>query len=252
MSSPNSHTYLVTGANRGIGLNLLTTYVSRPNTTVIAGVRDPSAFLLKALTAVHRDPSSTLIIVKIDNNSATDAKAAAEFLQSEHNISKLDTVIANAAVQNNVFDKLADVDPAHVQEHISVNAIGSLVLFQAVLPLLQKASQPKFVLLGSPMGSIGGMENRPFSMSAYGVSKAAAHYLVRKIHFENEGLIAFAIDPGFLKTELGNKVARMFGMDEAPMPVKKSLEFLVATIDGATRDKTSGHFPSVEGEDWAW
>lgn len=56
------------------------------------------------------------------------------------------------------------------------------------------------------------------------------------------------------------------------MPVKKSVEYLVASvrippgfstlgraslmnelqIDGATRDKTSGHFPSIEGEDWAW
>ena len=174
----------------------MTTYLSRPKTTVIAGVRDPSTTSSKALSAVHRDPTSTLIIVKIDNTSTTDAKTAVESLQSEHNISKLDTVIANAAVQNNVFDKLADVDPAQVQEHISVNAIGSLILYQAVLPLLQKASQAKFVLLGSPMGSIGGMEMRPFPMNAYGVSKAAAHYFVRKIHFENEGLIAFAIDPG--------------------------------------------------------
>ena len=65
----------------------------------------------------------------------------------------------------------------------------------------------------------------------------------------------------------------MFGMEEAPMPLKKSLEYLVATvrnssgvlalgnaslmdpnlqIDGATREKVSGHFPSVEGGDWAW
>ena len=65
----------------------------------------------------------------------------------------------------------------------------------------------------------------------------------------------------------------MFGMEEAPVPVKKSLEYLVATvrissgvsalgnaslmdldlqIDGATRDKVSGHFRSIEGGDWAW
>ena len=174
----------------------MTAYLARPNTTVIAGIRDPLATSSKTLSSVHRDPSSTLIIVKIDNTSAADAKVAVNYLQSEHKISKLDTVIANAAVQNNVFDKVADVDPAQVQEHISVNAVGTLLLFQAVLPLLQKAPQPKFVLLGSPMGSIGGMEKRPLPMNAYGVSKAAAHYLVRKIHFENEGLIAFAIDPG--------------------------------------------------------
>lgn len=117
-------------------------------------------------------------------------------LQSEHKISKLDTVIVNAAIQNQVFAKMADVDPAQVQEHITINAVGSLVLFQAVLPLLQKASQPKFVVMGSSLGSIGGMEKMPFPMGAYGVSKAAVHYLVRKIHFENEGLIAFAVDPG--------------------------------------------------------
>ena len=95
-----------------------------------------------------------------------------------------------------VFTNLASVDPSQVQEHISINAVGTLVLFQALLPLLQKASQPKFVVLGSPMGSIGGIEKRPVPMGAYGISKAAAHYLVRKIHFENDDLIAFAIDPG--------------------------------------------------------
>ena len=113
-----------------------------------------------------------------------------------YQITKIDTVIANAAVQNQIFAPVATVDIAQVQEHISINTIGTLVLFQSVLPLLQKASQPKFVLLGSPLGSISGMEKRPVPAAAYGVSKAAAHYLVRKIHFENEGLIAFATDPG--------------------------------------------------------
>lgn len=159
-------------------------------------MRDPSSPSSRALSAVDRDSSSKLIIVKIDNTCATDAKAAVKTLQAEHNISKIDTVIANASVQNLVFATLADVDPAQVQEHINVNAVGSLVLFQAVLPLLQRASQPKFVVLGSPLGSISGIEKRPFPMGAYGVSKAAAHYIVRKIHSENEGLITFAIDPG--------------------------------------------------------
>ena len=115
---------------------------------------------------------------------------------SHHQILKLDTVIANAAVQDQISTPLAQVDPLQVQEHLSVNVVGTLKVFQAVLPLLQRAPQPKFVVLGSPMGSIGGMEKRPVPMGAYGVSKAAADYLVQKIHFENDGLIAFAIDPG--------------------------------------------------------
>ena len=184
------------GSISGIGLGLLTTYLSRPNSTVIAGVRDPASSSSKALLEIPKSRGTTLIVVKIDNNIATDAKAAADALQSDHRISKLDTVVANAGVQNMVFTNLASVDPSQVQEHISINAVGTLVLFQALLPLLQKASQPKFVVLGSPMGSIGGIEKRPVPMGAYGISKAAAHYLVRKIHFENDDLIAFAIDPG--------------------------------------------------------
>lgn len=95
-----------------------------------------------------------------------------------------------------VFGPLANVDVEQVQDHISVNTIGTLRLFQAVLPLLQKAAEPKFVALGSPIGSIGGIEKRPVPMGAYGVSKAGVHYLVRKIHSENEGLVAFVVDPG--------------------------------------------------------
>ena len=75
---------------------------------------------------------------------------------------------------------------------------GPFVLFQATLPLLRASSSPKFVLLGSPVGSIAGMEQRPVPMGGYGASKAMAHYLVRKIHFENPDLIAFAVDPGYV------------------------------------------------------
>lgn len=50
--------------------------------------------------------------------------------------------------------------------------------------------------MGSAIGSIGAMEKRPAPMFAYGASKAMVHYLVRKVHFENERITAFAIDPG--------------------------------------------------------
>ena len=50
--------------------------------------------------------------------------------------------------------------------------------------------------MGSAVGSIGGMEKRPAPMFAYGASKAMLNYLIRKIHFENESITAFAIDPG--------------------------------------------------------
>ena len=180
----------------GIGLGLSTHYLAQPDTTVIASVRDPDTPSSEALVSLPKGPGSKLVVVQIDSTSTTDANAVASTLVADHQISQLDCVIANASVQNLVFDRLDGVDPAQLQQHISANTIGTLTLFQAMLPLLRKSTRPKFVLLGSPMGSIGAMHERPVPMSAYGVSKAAAHYLVRKMHFENEDLIAFAIDPG--------------------------------------------------------
>lgn len=55
-----------------------------------------------------------------------------------------------------------------------------------------------------------------------------------------------------MQTDLGNKGAAFFGMKEATTPTKDSVEGLVKAIDGATREKTSGHFPDFEGGEFAW
>lgn len=71
-----------------------------------------------------------------------------------------------------------------------------MVLFQAVLPLLNFAVKPKFVVLSSAVASINQADKIPLEASAYGASKAAINFIARKIHQENEGLIAFPISPG--------------------------------------------------------
>lgn len=174
---------------------MVETYLSRNNTTVVAGVRDPTSESSKSLSGLTTGQQSTLVVIKIDCSSEQDAAKAVEELQSAHNINQLDVVVANAGISK-YFGPVAGVKIAELQEHISVNAYGTLLLFQSVLPLLQKASQPKFVAISSPLGSIGGMEMRPFPLFSYGASKAVLNYLVRKIHFEHEALISFAVDPG--------------------------------------------------------
>ncbi len=102
-------------------------------------------------------------------------------------------MIANAGISSS-FAPVASTALKDVKEHLAVNGIGPLLLFQSVLELLKNGS--KFAIVNSAMGSIGAMETRPFPFFAYGASKAFANYLIRKIHFENEELVAFAIDPG--------------------------------------------------------
>ncbi|KAI4281021.1 MAG: hypothetical protein L6R38_003994 [Xanthoria sp. 2 TBL-2021] len=248
---------LVTGANRGklpqcsrIGAGLVEVYLSRPNTVVVAAVRDPNHPTSQKLSSVSKDPSSKIIIVKIDNKSETDPAAAVKSIQSQ-GIDKLDLVIANAGICND-FDPVATVNTEVFKEHVVVNGFAPLFLFQAVLPLLQKSEGAKFVGIGSPMGSIGGMDQRPYPLTAYGSSKAIFHWIVRKVHFEHPDIVSLIVDPGFVQTDMGNTGARLFGMAEAPVPTKDSVAGCVAQIDAATKEKGSGKFLGWNGEDFPW
>ena len=188
-------TYLVTGANRGIGLGLTTTLLARPDVLVIATVRDLSSPSSKALSSLPTGPSSKLIIVKIDSASPTDAFDAASTLQTQHGISKIDVVIANAGISK-YYGPATTTPLSEVREHYEVNVLGPLALFQATWPLLEKSEAPVFVALSTGAASISDMGHLPLAVTAYGASKAAVNYIVRKMHFENEKLIAFPISPG--------------------------------------------------------
>jgi norsolorinic acid ketoreductase len=180
---------------QGIGRGLLESLLMRPNTTVIAGVRDVESASSKAITSLPTAQNSRAIVVHIDNLSENSAKDSVKELQSNHGITKLDVVIANAGITN-FYGPAISTPLSEVRSHFEVNTVGSLSLFQATWPLLEAAPSPKFVAVTTGLASIGDMESMPMPVTAYGASKAALNYLTRKIHFENPSLIAFPISPG--------------------------------------------------------
>jgi norsolorinic acid ketoreductase len=178
-----------------MGRGFFETYLGRPNTTVIATVRDTSSASAQSLNELKRGDGTTLHILKLDSAAVEDAKTVAAHLK-EANI-KLDVVIANAGI----FDDRTPVATTKLTElvrHVEVNAYGPLLLFQAVLPLLHADS--KFVWVGSALGSIGGIDQRHYPSAAYGSSKAIVHWLSRKVHQEHKDLISFVVDPGYVMT----------------------------------------------------
>jgi norsolorinic acid ketoreductase len=186
-------TYLITGANRGIGLGLAAHYLALENTTVIAGVRNPSS--VSDLKALKTGSGSRLIVVKIDSVSTTDASAAVEELKSKYQITHLDVVIANAGL-GSYWGPALTTPIAEFETHLRVNATGTLILFQAVHGLLSAAKEPKFVPIGTPVGSMGEMEKYPLPSTAYGTSKAALNFLTKKLHLEHENMVIFPLAPG--------------------------------------------------------
>lgn len=159
-----------------------------------------------ALNQLPKSDSTDLIIVKLDCAEESSASAAIQELQRTHNISHLDVVIANAAIAAN-YGPASMMELAHLQTHMMVNTYAVLLLFQAARPLMQAAGMragkhgppPKFVYIGAPISTITDMENCARApLTAYGVTKLAGNYLVRKFHFENKWLVAFIVDPGFV------------------------------------------------------
>jgi norsolorinic acid ketoreductase len=75
-----------------------------------------------------------------------------------------------------------------------INTLAPVALFQASYALLSRAKEPKLILISSSLGSITGMDVSP--SLAYGMSKAAANYFVRKVHFEFGDVVAVALHPG--------------------------------------------------------
>lgn len=143
---------LITGANRGIGKGIMKRYLSKPNHLIIAANRNPEHPTSKALFNLPVGSGTSLVVVKLDATVETDSIAAVKELQAQ-GIERLDVVIANAGISY-TWPKVSDLKMADLQAHIDVNVYGTVRLYQATLPLLQKSAEAKFAYIGSTAGYI--------------------------------------------------------------------------------------------------
>ncbi|CAG8962182.1 hypothetical protein HYFRA_00005232 [Hymenoscyphus fraxineus] len=252
---------LVTGANRGIGLGLTSTLLLRPSHTIIATIRNAST-PTDDLLALPTGHNSKLMIVYFDIPTNADAlRAQGEGLKEQlgrEGVKWIDTVVACAGLGDG-FQSVRETGLEELMGGFWVNAMGVLVLFQGVRGLLLTKNEGvggkegKFILISSSLGSIGEMEGAVPSL-AYGVSKAAANYLLRKISFEERGIVARAIHPGFVlpplsslslsllvfggeadwsrwvKTGNGQRFADCMGVVEPPMGVEESVKGVLEQV----------------------
>ncbi|GJC77252.1 short chain dehydrogenase gsfK [Colletotrichum liriopes] len=252
MSSP--ATYLITGANRGIGRGFVQRILQKPSTTVIAAVRDPSHPTSKALADLPKGPDTKLIVIKLDSAVETDAAAAVGQLR-EQGITSLDLVIANAGIAQG-GTSVRNTSIANTQKHFNINAIGPLALFQATADLLKasKTGSPKFVAVSTIVGSIGSQEiltNFPGTSSPYGASKAALNWFIRLLSFEEPWLTSWVFHPGLVETDLTSGG----GMDLKALgaiSVETSVADMIKTTWSIEPKDLSGTFRNHDGTVIPW
>jgi NAD(P)-dependent dehydrogenase (short-subunit alcohol dehydrogenase family) len=218
-------TALVTGANRGIGLELCRALKSR-SVEVIAACRTASPELLQLGARVEA------------GLDVTSDRALSDLGGRLRDVS-IDLLIANAGILRE--DALEDVDLAEAREQIEVNALSALRTVKALLPNLGKGS--KIGLITSRMGSIA--DNSSGGYYGYRMSKAALNAAgVSLAHdLKPRGVAVAILHPGYVRTEMTGG----HGMLEP----SESARLLLQRLDQLTLE-TSGGFWHANGERLPW
>jgi NAD(P)-dependent dehydrogenase (short-subunit alcohol dehydrogenase family) len=218
-------TSLITGANRGIGLELCKTLHAKGHRVI--GVCRKSSPELDALG------------VRVEAGVDTSDEAALHALAARLADTPIDWLIANAGILRG--EVLGSLDAGSLREQIEVNAIGTLLTVEALLPRLHAGS--KIALITSRMGSIG--DNTSGGFYGYRMSKAALNAagmsLAHDLRPRKIGVVI--LHPGYVRTDM---TGRSGGVEPA-----ESAAMLVKRIDELTLE-SSGSFLHANGERLPW
>jgi len=233
MESDMDRTVVITGANRGIGLELVHNYV-QSGAHVIAGVRDPSAAIELRNLALE----FPIRILELDVANGTSVSNFCRAIGDE----KIDGLINNAGILGGDRQSISDMDYEAWSETIEVNTIAPFRLSIALLDNLKRAKAPRIVTLTSQMGALS---RRRLGSFAYSSSKAAANKMMQVLALELEayGIIACPVHPGWVRTEMGGPAAAL--------SVEESAKGLFALIEGLTLEQ-SGRFWTWDGTEHGW
>jgi len=230
-------TVLITGANRGIGLEFARQYADR-GWKVIATCRHPeSATALNTIAASHPD----VVVERLD---VTD-DAAIDALAEKYRNTPVDVLLNNAGISGRSLrhsSALIDVDVFN--KVMAVNVIGPLKMAEAFVEQVAASRQKKIMTVSSSMGSI----SRPFAGGYdYGPSKAAVDIVMRSLSMElaKRGIIVGLLSPGIVDTDM------MKGVNIPKISPRKSVSGMIDVIDGFTLD-SSGTFIRYNGEQLGW
>ncbi|KAK4939684.1 hypothetical protein LTR10_020074 [Elasticomyces elasticus] len=202
--------YLITGAGRGLGLELATQLAGLPTTQVsivFAAIRSstpPSA--LQAL--IEKSEGRVVAVTSMIITDRTSLDKAVAQVEAQLKGKGLDVLINNAGALPPAFDGIAKMDNLRYAFEVNVEAVHDVT--SAFLPLLKKGTAKKVVNISTTLGSIDHAPKYKWApFPAYKISKAALNMLTVQCaqEYAQEGFTVFAVSPGWLRTDLGTENA---------------------------------------------
>jgi NAD(P)-dependent dehydrogenase (short-subunit alcohol dehydrogenase family) len=225
-----SRTVVITGANRGLGLEFARQYKAA-GWKVIGTARTPEK--AKDLEALG------VRVMQLDVADAESVAALAKALEGE----PVDLLINNAGMANRDGMDFETLDFDAVERVLAVNTIGPMRVTRALLPNLRAGNGKQIVHITSGLGSIE--ENTGGGYYGYRESKAALNMFNRSLAWntKDEGFTCVVMSPGWVRTDMGGP--------EANLSPEESITGMRKVIDGLTPDST-GTFQSWDGTIRAW
>jgi NAD(P)-dependent dehydrogenase (short-subunit alcohol dehydrogenase family) len=228
-----SHTILITGANRGLGLEFARQYAALGH-TIIGACRDPD----HADAAELRGIAKRVLACDIADQASVDAMA------KDLKGTPIDILVNNGALPPDT-GTLSELDMARVEQVVSVNGVAPVRVAQALLPNLRKGDRKVIANISSDLGSIAGANHETIGYYAYRAGKAALNMFNACIGRElgPAGFTCLALHPGWVRTRMGG--------DRAPLDAKASVEGMIRVIENATPAQ-SGAFLDFTGHTLPW
>ncbi|XP_020550645.1 uncharacterized protein LOC105174340 [Sesamum indicum] len=254
---------VVTGANKGIGLEICRQLTSQGVSVVLTARNEKRG--LDAVEKLKKSGLSDYIMFhQLDVMDSASIDSLAVFMKSQ--IGKLDILVNNAGVGGTTDGgtggaKMKRTAYELAVECLQVNYYGTKRTTEALLPLLQLSDSPRIVNVSSSMGALSGIRNKwardtlndvenlteesidqvlneclkdfkegsveakgwPSYMSAYCISKAAVNAYTRLLSKKYPKMLINAVGPGWTKTDLSNHTGTLTPEEAARSPVRVAL-----------------------------
>jgi NAD(P)-dependent dehydrogenase (short-subunit alcohol dehydrogenase family) len=231
---------MVTGANRGLGLEFVRALLARGD-AVIAACRHPGkATVLNQLAGQHPGRLHLLPLDVADEKSRAALVHELPLVLGEDAAGGIDLLINNAGVLHS-GERFGSVSAAILDDSLRTNAVGPFLLAQALAPHLAEGA--RVGNLSSVMGSIA--TRSEFRSPSYCISKAAqnmATVMLAKA-LAPRGIAVVALHPGWVQTEMGGEGAQI--------TAAQAVAGLLQVIDALTPAR-SGAFLDWQGSPVAW
>ena len=234
---------LITGANRGLGLEFTRHYLERGE-RVFAGCRKPSA--APSLHALQAKYPQRLSVVALDVADADAIRASHRAVHSQTD--RLDVLINNAGIYSSggsdePSERLGALSFEDALVVLRVNAVAPLLVAQQFLDLLRAGHNAKIIGISSGYGSVSG--NTGGFPYYYSASKAALNMFMRSLAADAKrwGITTVLLDPGWVRTDMGGP--------GAPVTPEEAVRSMVRLIDSLTL-RQNGRFLTWRGGEQDW